>query len=84
MSRIHPECPGSDPPDRSVVAEASLRLETRSKFYTATSMHKPEFLGSLLPRAPRRSKLGLSFMELEKQVWGVDFPEQADEYEEKD
>ena len=27
MSRIHPECPGSDPPDRSVVADLLLRQE---------------------------------------------------------
>jgi hypothetical protein len=27
MSRIHPECPDSDLPDRSVVADAHLRQE---------------------------------------------------------
>ena len=27
MSRNHPECPDSDPPDRSVAADARLRQE---------------------------------------------------------
>ncbi|MFZ0948408.1 MAG: hypothetical protein WBW70_07160, partial [Candidatus Sulfotelmatobacter sp.] len=27
MSRIHPECPGSDPSDRSVAADVLLRQE---------------------------------------------------------
>jgi hypothetical protein len=27
MSRIHPECPDSDPPDRSVAADPLLRQE---------------------------------------------------------
>jgi hypothetical protein len=27
MSRIHPECPDSDPPDRSVAADVLLRQE---------------------------------------------------------
>jgi hypothetical protein len=27
MSRIHPECPDSDPPDRSVAADVFLRQE---------------------------------------------------------
>jgi hypothetical protein len=43
-----------------VVAEASLRLGTRSKFYIAKGIHGPALLGSLLVRAPRRNELGLS------------------------
>jgi hypothetical protein len=66
-----------------VVAEASLRLETRSKFYTAASMHKPELLGITAPEGSSEKQIGVEFLELEKQVWGVEFPEQADEYEEK-
>ena len=29
-------------------------------------------------------RIGAEFLEPEKQAWGVEFPEQADEYEEKD
>ena len=35
---------------------ASLRLETRSRFYPVTSMHNSESLGSLLVKALRRAQ----------------------------
>jgi hypothetical protein len=36
------------------------------------------------PEGSSEKQIGVEFLELEKQVWGVEFPEQADEYEEKD
>jgi hypothetical protein len=67
-----------------VVAEASLKLATRSKFYTATSMDKPELLGSPASEGSAERLIGAEFLQPEKQVSGADFPEQADEYEERD
>jgi len=36
------------------------------------------------PEGSSEKQIGVEFLELEKRVWGVEFPEQADEYEEKD
>jgi len=36
------------------------------------------------PEGSSEKQIGAEFLEPEKQVWGVEFPEQTDEYEEKE
>ena len=36
------------------------------------------------PEGSSEKQIGAEFLEPEKQIWGVEFPEQTDEYEEKE
>jgi len=65
MSRIHPECPGSDPPDRSVVADllfdkSQTRKKTKRKT-KATGKTKKMSLMTTRPTTATRSEPALAY-----------------------
>jgi hypothetical protein len=58
-------------------------LETKSKFNTTKIRHNSEIAWITASKGSLEKQIGAECLEPEKQVWGAQFPQQADQYEQK-